>query len=273
MLNHSSPCLAPARESSGLETAGYFLSKQPPVPFQPQPACPSCCSGGWRWPLGLGKHSHYLPQGAGLSPSDTAAPCPLFLRQQQRWPTETGCEQVWEEAFRQLKQLLSASSQKKKQQTGEQSNMPMWQWQLLPCQPAVTATSTCWPVKIGPAIQHVLDCPGQGFSAHLTVFCRHRESTALSIFTSKLNENWETAKHQEGDRVTNVTLGTWDLSFEVYIRFVTCNDVCTLIPFYKAHNPKFHFHYQCSNTAMLVYRENNKAHLKKRKKVNLERYI
>lgn len=174
MVKHSSPCLAPARERSGLEAAGYFLSKQAPVPFQPQPACPSCCSVGWRWPLGLGKHSHDLPQGAGLVSLGHSSPVPFI-------PQAAAALTRWDGLRTSVRRGISSAQAavvgilpEKKQQTGEQSNMPMWQWQLLPCQPAVTATSTCWPVKIGPAIQHVLDCPGQGFSAHLTVFCRHR---------------------------------------------------------------------------------------------------
>lgn len=186
MVKHSSPCLAPARERSGLEAAGYFLSKQAPVPFQPQPACPSCCSVGWRWPLGLGKHSHDLPQGAGLSPSDTAAPCPLFLRQQQRWPAETGCEQVWEEAFRQLKQLLSASSQKKNNRLESSQTCRCDSDSFFPAsqqwQPqahagpskSVLPFSTCWTAQ------------DRAFQLTLLYFAG-TESTALSIFTSKLN--------------------------------------------------------------------------------------
>lgn len=73
MLDHSSPYLASARKISGFETAGYFLSKQPPNPFQPQ----AVFSGCWSRMLGLGQHCHYLPQRAGLLPSDTAAPLPF----------------------------------------------------------------------------------------------------------------------------------------------------------------------------------------------------
>lgn len=64
MLNHSSPHADP----QGFDTAGYFPSKQPPIPFLPQPDFPGCSS------VGLGKHCRYLPQRAGLLPSGTAAP-------------------------------------------------------------------------------------------------------------------------------------------------------------------------------------------------------
>lgn len=82
-----------ARQSSGFDTAGSFLSQQPPVPFPPQPAFPGCSS------VGLGKHCHYPPQRAALLPSDTATPLPLIP-----W-AGMSCEQVWEVAFSWLKQL------------------------------------------------------------------------------------------------------------------------------------------------------------------------
>lgn len=70
---------------------------------QPSPAEGEC----WGWVSAAITYHRELD----FCPQIQLPLCPLLLRQQQSWPAEMGCEQVWEAAFSWLTQLLPASSQ------------------------------------------------------------------------------------------------------------------------------------------------------------------